>query len=285
MRTRIAWVCRSWDRPGSCSTSSWEKLAWSARTCLWQTRSNACVIALQYSLPMGRGSVLGDSSAPAMTGQSCQWMKKGHLVPRRVVGWHATPLADRRVYHLSYKSSKPVGKHRASIELTGDHPVLTERGYVPVAELRTDDRIATGQGLSELARDVVCGTVLGDGCLHSRSSYLTFGHSRRQLAYARFKADLVAELRPWIEERRVAAVAGGEAVYDVVHVRTLAHRALRTLRSEFYRPHKVVPRWLADQLNPRMLAIWFMDDGSTRIRPGGREQVLKSRQSVSGQLV
>ncbi len=134
-----------------------------------------------------------------------------------------------------------------------------------------DDRIATGQGLSELARDVVCGTVLGDGVLHSRSSYLTFGHSRRQLAYARFKADLVAELRPWIEERRVAAVAGGEAVYDVVHVRTLAHRALRTLRSEFYRPHKVVPRWLADQLNPRMLAIWFMDDGSTRIRPGGRE--------------
>jgi hypothetical protein len=32
----------------------------------------------------------------------------------------------------------------------------------------------------------------------------------------------------------------------------------------------MVPAWIADELNPRMLAFWFMDDGYTRIRPGGR---------------
>ena len=53
----------------------------------------------------------------------------------------------------------------------------------------------------------------------------------------------------------------------MVHVRTLAHRALGVLRTDFYEEGKRVPSWIADALNPRMLAIWFMDDGYTRIRP------------------
>src|SRR5579862_9144008 len=74
----------------------------------------------------------------------------GHLVPRRVTGWHATPLGGRRVFRLTYRSSKNAGAGRVGIQLTGDHPVLTERGYIPVEHLRPNDRIATGQGLSEL---------------------------------------------------------------------------------------------------------------------------------------
>jgi len=196
--------------------------------------------------------------------------EQGQLVRRQVIGWHATPLAGRHVYRLNYRSSKQAGAGRVGIQLTGDHPVLTERGYVPVEQLNSGDRIATGQGLSALARDVVCGTVLGDGCLQASSSYLSFSHSQRQGEYARFKAELIAELGADVHEREVAAVVGGDRVYPVVHVRTLAHRALRVIRQDFYRPHKVVPAWLADELNPRMLAFWFMDDGYTRIREGGR---------------
>jgi uracil-DNA glycosylase/intein/homing endonuclease len=194
----------------------------------------------------------------------------GALVRRRVNGWHATPLAGRRVYRLTYKSCKNTGTSRVGIQLTGDHPVLTERGYVPVEDLEPRDRIATGQGLSALARDVVYGTVLGDGCLQAKSSSLTFSHSRRQLEYARYKAELLAELGTDVHEREVAAAVGGERMYPVVHVRTLAHRALRVIRQDFYRSRKVVPSWLATGLNPRMLAFWFMDDGYTRIREGGR---------------
>jgi len=194
----------------------------------------------------------------------------GALVRRRVTGWHATPLADRRVYRLTYKSCKNAGTSRVGVQLTGDHPVLTERGYVAVEDLDPGDRIATGQGLSALARDVVCGTVLGDGCLQARSSHLSFSHSQRQGEYARFKAELVAELGVDVQEGEVAAVAGEGRMYPVVHVRTLAHRALRVIRQDFYRPRKVVPPWLAAELNPRMLAFWFMDDGHTRIREGGR---------------
>ena len=113
---------------------------------------------------------------------------RGALVARKVTGWHTSPVAGRSVYRLTYRSSKKAGRGRVGIQLTGDHPVLTERGYVPVEELRDGDRIATGQGLSALARDVVCGTLLGDGCLQANSSTLTWSHSQLQGDYARFKA-------------------------------------------------------------------------------------------------
>jgi uracil-DNA glycosylase len=191
----------------------------------------------------------------------------GFLVPRRIVGWHATPLAGRRVLRVTYRSAKRAGTAQVNAELTGDHPVLTDRGYVPAEELHSGDRVATGQGISRLARDVVCGTLLGDGTMNANSAYLGFSHSSRQVEYAEFKASLLEELEPRMQELPVAAVAGGPTSYGAVHVRTLAHRALGLLRTDFYGPRKQVPEWMENDLNERMLAIWFMDDGYTRIRP------------------
>lgn len=194
--------------------------------------------------------------------------RNGRLVPRRVIGWHESPLGGRRVFRMSYRTAKNAGISQIGIQLTGDHEVLTTRGYVPVEQLEVGDRVATGQGLSPLAFDVVCGTLLGDGTLNAQSSFLGFGHSARQQDYALFKAKLLEELQPQVEMLSVAAVAGGARKYPTVRVRTLAHRALRTLRPEFYAPRKCVPTWMADRLNERMLAFWFMDDGYTRIRAG-----------------
>ncbi|MGH9316649.1 MAG: uracil-DNA glycosylase family protein [Thermoanaerobaculia bacterium] len=191
----------------------------------------------------------------------------GRIIPRRVVGWHATPLGRRRVFSLTYRSAKRAGLGRVGIELTGDHPVLTDQGYVLVERLEPGARIATGQGLSPLARDIVWGTLLGDGHLSARTAYLCFGHSAAQADYAAFKADLLEELHPRIQTLSVAAVVGGAKSYPVIHVRTLAHRALGILRREFYRPKKRVPLSIVGRLNDRMLAVWFMDDGYTRIRP------------------
>ena len=161
--------------------------------------------------------------------------ENGFLVPRRVTGWHETPLAERRVYRLRYASAKQAGAGKVSVELTGDHPVLTQRGYVNVESLQEGDAVATGQGLSELAYDVVCGTLLGDGTVNAKSSYLAFGHSERQAEYASFKAELLDELHPQVQYLEVAAVAGGGRAYEVVHVRTTgassaAHDANKLLR-------------------------------------------------------
>lgn len=192
----------------------------------------------------------------------------GRLVCRRVVGWHASPLGGRSVHRLSYRSAAVAG--RAGIELTGDHPVLTERGYVPVAELSSADRVATGHGLGAAAFDVVCGSLLGGGSLSPQPAVLTCSHSERRSAYASFVASLLSELRPAVDAQRATAVVGGARPRRVVVVRTRADRALGVLRREFYDARKVVPRWVADRLSPRMLAFWFMDAGRLRLLPGRR---------------
>jgi uracil-DNA glycosylase family 4 len=193
---------------------------------------------------------------------------EGRLVPRRVTGWYESPLGGRRVFRLTYRSAKRAGGGKVSIELTGDHEVLTEGGFVPVEDLEPGDRIATGQGLSALERDVVCGSLLGDGTLSGKSSHVSFTHSNDQREYALFKAALLVELQPRIHELVVPLAVGGERTYPIVQARTLASRALRILRRDFYRPTKRVPPWMAKELNERMLAIWFMDDGHLRVRSG-----------------
>jgi uracil-DNA glycosylase len=191
----------------------------------------------------------------------------GRLVPKRVTGWHASAVGSRSVYRLTYRSSKRTGLGRAGIELTGDHPVLTERGFVPVTALRDSDRIATGHGLSALAFDVACGSLLGDGSIARTSAILMSSHSVRQDEYARLKVALLEELRAVVSTTSSAAVAGGPRAFPNVQTRTHAHRSLHVLRREFYRDRKIVPAWIAHRLNPRMLAFWFMDDGHTRQRP------------------
>ncbi len=192
---------------------------------------------------------------------------EGHLVRRRVIGWHASPLAGRRVFRLTYRSAKWAGtRGRVSIQLTGDHEVLTDHGFVPVEQLPPGARIATGQGLSQVAYEVVCGTLLGDGHLDARSSHLSFAHGESQRDYAQLKADILHQLSPQLATYQMASGAG--IVYPSVHLRTRAHRALWLLRSDFYRPKKRVPSWMAERLTPRMLAFWFMDDGYTKIRTG-----------------
>jgi uracil-DNA glycosylase len=221
----------------------------------------------QVQLADGSWERVGRLVRTRYSGEVMSMDEAGRLVPRRVIGWHATPLGGRRVFRLTYRSAKAAGAGKVNVELTGDHPVLTERGFVPAQDLCTGDRVATGQGLSRLALDVVCGTLLGDGSLNASSSYLSFGHSARQSEYAEHKAQLLAELEPRIETLQVAAVSGGAAVHSVVQVRTLAHRALSILRTDFYGPQKRVPPWMAQRLNERMLAVWFMDDGYLRVRP------------------
>jgi uracil-DNA glycosylase len=194
----------------------------------------------------------------------------GRLVPRRVVGWHATPLAGRRVFKLSFGRAKPSGRFVANVELTGDHPVLTDEGWVAVQDLRPGARIATGQGVSATALDMLEGTLLGDAHLPTKSACLTMAHSFVSLEYVQFKASVLAELEPTVATVNVAVVAGDERRHDVIHLRTRASRALRMLRSDWYAPRKRVPGHLAERLNARILAVWFMDDGHLRMRPPRR---------------
>jgi uracil-DNA glycosylase len=235
---------------------------------------NNVILCLRYNalIQLGDGSWerIGRLVRSRYDGDVMSVDEHGHLVPRRVVGWHASPLAGRRVLHITYRTAKRAGGGRVSIQLTEDHPVLTARGYVEAGRLRSDDLIATGQGLTDLEADVICGTLLGDGHISAKSSHLSFSHGVRQADYARFKMSQLEHLKPRMTWVFNALVPGGPKDHPMIHARTRAHRALGFLRREFYAPEKRAPFWLAHALSPRMLAFWFMDDGHTRVRAGKR---------------
>ncbi len=193
----------------------------------------------------------------------------GTLVPRNVIGWYATPLASRSVYRISYASSRVQGGNRAATWLTGDHPVLTRRGWVRADELQKTDEVATGAGLSRVAEEVVVGSLLGDGTIPRRSAHLVITHSAAQEEYGDLKAEALSELRPTVTHRLVTAKRGGPR-YPTVSYRTPASRALQVMRDRFYpgRGRKHVPRDL--HLTPMAAAIWFLDDGYTRVRSDPR---------------
>jgi uracil-DNA glycosylase family 4 len=188
----------------------------------------------------------------------------GRVVAKRVVGWYRSPLGGRRVYRLSYASSRVRGGQPAVTWLTEDHQVLARRGWVAASELRSGDEVAIGEGMSSVAQDVVEGTLLGDATLSGRSAHLSMVHSRRQDEYVRLKASALRELGAVVGYGQSTARSGG-AWHPTVHCRTRATRGLRVVRTRFYPSgKKCVPRDL--RLTPRKTAVWFLDDGYTKTK-------------------
>jgi uracil-DNA glycosylase family 4 len=187
---------------------------------------------------------------------------QGRLVAKRVTGWHRSPLGDRRVYRLSYMSSAIRGGNRAVTWVTEEHEVLTRRGWVHAACLEVSDELAIGQGLSRVASDVVIGSLLGDGTVPRKNAHLAFTHCPRQEEYVRLKARSLAELSPTVDRYHTENLG---KPYVGISCRTRASRALRVFRRRFYCDSgKVIPKDL--KLTSRILAVWFLDDGYTKVK-------------------
>jgi uracil-DNA glycosylase len=191
---------------------------------------------------------------------------EGAIVPKRVIGWHTSPLGGRRVMRLSYASSALRGGNKAVTYLTHDHEVLTRRGWVRAEDLVADDEVAVGQGLSIVAYETAVGSLLGDGSIIEKNAYLGIVHCRDQRQYVEFKARALAELKPVVYDGTCTAKKGGEP-HPTTVCRTRATRSLRILRKRFYSgTGKRIPPDL--RLTARTFAIWFLDDGHMRMRHG-----------------
>ena len=189
----------------------------------------------------------------------------GTLVPRRVTGWHATPLGSRSVFKVSHVAARGRGGNRVVTWLTGDHPVLTRRGFVNAEDLEETDEVAVAAGLSEVASQVIAGTLLGDASIPRGNAHLQMTHSASQEEYVRLKASALTELSP------VIGYSSSTAKRDVprhptVTCRTRAARALHIVRERFYPGggSKHVPADL--RLTPLAAAVWFLDDGYTKTK-------------------
>ncbi len=133
------------------------------------------------------------------------------------------------------------GHGRVGIQLTGDHPVLTERGYVPVADLlpARPDGDRPGPERAGVRRRVR--SVLGDSSLRSASAILTCSHrERRPNTRASRRRCSRSSTRSSTSERRSPSAAAS-ATYAVVQYKdargsVAARVAPRVLRRAQDRP-------------------------------------------------
>lgn len=125
--------------------------------------------------------------------------------------------------------------------------------------------------LTARQREILIGTLLGDGHLESQNNSRTYRlkteHSLKQKEYVDWLAN---EFREWvatsprIRERfvRLRTVSG---VYPKYYFNTLSAGSLRFYAQQFYiEGKKVVPRLIHKWLTPLALAVWYMDDGSIK---------------------
>jgi LAGLIDADG DNA endonuclease family len=118
-------------------------------------------------------------------------------------------------------------------------------------------RTARTVPLTALQRDLVIGSVLGDGYLMPTTAGCCFrvSHGHRQRPYVEWKFRIMSDYV------RTAPRECGRSYY----FRTITHPQFSGLREAFYREtyKKVVPLNLMNEdLTAFGLAVWFMDDGA-----------------------
>jgi hypothetical protein len=115
--------------------------------------------------------------------------------------------------------------------------------------------------LSNYQKDIVIGSILGDGCLcgnWSRTNCrLKISHSAKQQDYVLWKYDI---LKKWfLTEPRIYKKTKS------ISIRTISHPELTGFYKIFYGNNtKIIPMNIATLLNPLVVAVWFMDDGNIR---------------------
>lgn len=123
-----------------------------------------------------------------------------------------------------------------------------------------------GLKLNPIQRQIIVGTVLGDGHLTSYNGLyysLMFEHGFSQKAYIEWKYSYFTE---WVRTppKLKNQLVNGK-LYQKVWFSTLSHVALRFYGKLFYpNGKKVVPPMISKLLTPLGLAVWFMDDGSIK---------------------
>lgn len=131
--------------------------------------------------------------------------------------------------------------------------------------------------LSKKCREIILGSVLGDGSLKIHSGYrnarFSFRHSVKQEEYFWWKVSFLEEISgrsfAWRQSTRGTDGYG----YEKLRYQSRALEALTELYGLTHQNGELVAResWL-DQLSPLSLAIWWLDDGS--IIGSGRQGVL-----------
>jgi uracil-DNA glycosylase family 4 len=189
--------------------------------------------------------------------------ENGFLVWKKVAGWHRSRLAGRSLYKVSFQNGKRHNYSEVGYIATGDHPVLTQRGWAAVEELQENDLVATGTPApGPRGLQILLGSLLGDAGISADGQFHE-RHSVKQAAYLKLKARVLAGFQP--KFRSVVARLSNGIAYESIGVDFPKNHYFHDLRREWYpNGRKDFPLAALSALSTQGLAIWYMDDGYWR---------------------
>ncbi len=147
----------------------------------------------------------------------------------------------------------------------GDHKGSLE----PLIEMKTNqiENYKKTLKLSELQKEVLAGTLLGDGCLETQNNGRTYRlkveHSLQQKEYVDWKYDV---FKDWVLTKpKIRTYSTFSLERKNYRFSTVSGGSLRFYAQQFYQNgKKIVPKLISKLLTPLALAVWFMDDGSIK---------------------
>ncbi|HMC53463.1 MAG TPA: hypothetical protein VKI64_11940, partial [Acidimicrobiales bacterium] len=178
------------------------------------------------------------------------------IVPRKVVNWFDNGPTDE---FLHFSIARPETRGCSGFACTPNHLVRTPGGWREAQELAVGDRVlqAVPHYLSDFQRQVILGSLMGDGALSPSSTghgaRFRWGHGKKQVDYADWKAALFANVG--ISR---STNAKGAVFHDMTPLTELGE--LR--RVVYVDGKKVFDHGYLKELRPLSLAIWYQDDGS-----------------------
>lgn len=221
---------------------------------VWVTNASLCVRGDTWIPDIeGRVQAISEIVKGRLRGPYLSLGYDGLLHPDEAVGWHETELGDRGYYRINFKA-KIEGVH--GMGLTGDHEVLTQRGYVQVKKVQPEkDVVASGLiQPSPEGQSFLLGILLGKGVIRKYRGEKRFNVHipERSAAYR----EILVTLLKCIGLRKTSDCSSRAFVSYSHYFKMLLYR--------YHWDHRLESKRFSPELftlDPPMLASWFLSSG------------------------
>lgn len=145
------------------------------------------------------------------------------------------------------------------IKCTPNHQIYTDKGKVLAGDLKIGDLVfCKGTFLSPIQKEVVYGTLLGDGCLRKDFRSFGFVHGLKQFDYFVFKRNIFKKIMGKVGLNKSGYSNAFILKNGSIRLDNIDDVYANTLRNN---KKTITPEWISN-LTLLSLAIWYMDDGN-----------------------
>jgi len=185
-----------------------------------------------------------------------------------ITAWFKHVRKEDKFIKITVFADTPVS-NRHTFECTPNHLIWTNKGYIRADSIKKGDTVFTkGYMLTPIQRQMIIGTMLGDGCIDkgNKNPALVVSHSIKQEALINLKTKILGNL---MLSRRVSKQRKGSySDTPIIIIRSKYDPVFKEFLDKFYDSNNnyKLSEDILDELGPISLAFWYMDDGSKQVR-------------------